>query len=149
MQNLEENKYHTKKKWNENSLAEKIIIISGVSILFGSIIGFYIAGKIQTAEIKNNKGWTTGQITDCRKVGGSGWSLKYTYIVDGIEYKNFNTGKRIKGRNCKFFMGKYFPVVYSTKNPKKSSILMTPYAFMIQGLAYPDSLRWTTTLWGF
>jgi len=147
MQKLEGSKLPKEKK----SIVEKIIIILGCSIFFLSIVAFYIAGKIRTADIENNKGFTTGQITNCKRVGGrsSGWSLEYSYIVDGVLYENFNSGRNIRKNNCEFFMGKYFPVIYSTKNPKRSGILMDPYAFEAWGLTFPDSLSWTEGLWGF
>jgi hypothetical protein len=148
----EEDRLPKNKKWGENSIGEKIFIISGYSIFFLSIICLFIAGEMKDKEIEENKGFTTGQITNYIAPAGlqTGWSIEYTYTVDGVTYENVHCGYRVnEERVCRLFMGRYFPVIYSTKNPKKSSILMRPDAFNAWGLAFPDSLKWSENLWGF
>ena len=52
-----------------------------------------------------------------------GYTLKYQFVVNDTLYKNMTARKINK---CKFestFKGKYFPVVYSTKNPEKSILI--------------------------
>lgn len=43
----------------------------------------------------------------------------------------------------KHFLGKEFPIVYSTQFPDKSHLLFLRYDFHRYGLTFPDSLKWT------
>ena len=124
-----------------------IFVLSFFVLLF---LGLDIAGRIRTKELEENKAFTTGQITNHGKRNNGTFYLKYSYTVNGKNYKDLHTGVRILPCNYQYFEGKYFPVIYSTKNPKKSVILMDSYAFESWGLAFPDSLKWAEdySKWG-
>jgi len=100
-------------------------------------------------EIKENKGITTAQITSSNKDYRE-WAffLYYTYKVDGIVYKG-HSSQKISGKNLDDFMNRYFPLVYSTKNPGKSILLITPNDFNRWGMQFPDSLIWVKSKLSF
>ncbi len=43
----------------------------------------------------------------------------------------------------------YFPVVYSTKNPENSDLLVIPADFAAWQMQFPDSLHWVKSRIGF
>ena len=93
-------------------------------------------------EIEKNKEFTIGVITSYSKhYRSNAFTPNYTYKVNGIEY----SGGHYKDFNMNYwssYENKVFPVVYSTKNPQKSIILITPHDFERWGLEFPDSLDW-------
>jgi len=74
--------------------------------------------------------------------------LYYTYKIDGIVYKD-HSSQKISGKYLEDFMNKCFPLVYSTKNPEKSILLITPDDFDRWGMQFPDSLIWVKSKIGF
>ena len=147
MHDSEEDGLPKDKKWSEQSTAEKILGISGVAIFVMGILTIGIMIKMEETEIENNKGFTTGQIIDCEHSGGRStmWNLKYIYTVDAVIYTK-SSSYTTPGEKCVFYMGKHFPVIYSTKNPEKAGILIDRYAFEAWGLSFPDSLYWVEDL---
>jgi hypothetical protein len=96
----------------------------------------------QVKEIKENKGITIGKIIgklDCAK---GGYDLTYKYTVGNKNYKNFASTTIYKCRFDNTFKGKYFPVLYSEKNPQKSFMLLIPQDYKNWGYPFPDSLNW-------
>ena len=68
--------------------------------------------------------------------------LKYEYVVNDSVFEGMYP---ICIYNCNFentFLNKHFPVVYSTINPEKSIMLITPNDFINWGYEFPDSLNW-------
>ena len=93
-------------------------------------------------EIEKNKEISFGIINDYSKhYRSNAFTPHYSYKVNGIEYK----GKYDTFFNMKYwnkYIGKSFPIVYSSINPQKSIMLITPNDFKNWGLEFPDSLNW-------
>ena len=149
--------YQEERKKRRQERIEKIVEIKKIKPLIYClsffaiiILGGYILGRIENNEIRKNKAFTTGQITNHGKRDKGLFILKCTYTVNGKIYKDVYAGGRVLACNYQYFESKYFPVVYSTKNPEKSNILMKPRDFEDWGLAFPDSLKWVDdySKWG-
>ena len=104
---------------------------------------FLILSSCKANEIKQHKGLTTGQIT--AKGGnyyrGCAYYLGYSYKVSDTLYLGYYPIPI----GCNYFdkyMNKFFPVVYSTINPKKGILLVFPDDFERWGIEFPDSLNW-------
>ena len=65
----------------------------------------------------------------------------YRYTVANIEYSGTYSGSKSNSYWVDY-EGKYFPVVYSTINPDKSILLISPDDFDRFGIVFPDSLNW-------
>lgn len=93
-------------------------------------------------EIEKNKEITFGIINDYSKHYRSyAFSPNYSYIVNGVEYK----GVSYHVFNLNYwdaYNGKSFPIVYSSINPQKSIMLITPHDFKRWEMEFPDSLNW-------
>jgi len=111
-----------------------------VFIIFISVLVLYCSCA---NEIQRNKGITTGKITDIGKDYRS-WAflLFYTYQVDGKRFVNHWSGRMISGKYIDEFKDKSFIVVYSTKDPENSSLVIFPNEYEIYDLVFPDSLSW-------
>ena len=92
-------------------------------------------------EIKKNKGMTLGKISYSLSHAKGGYSIKYVYKIGNESFEGM-IGTFYKCNFEKTFQGKYFPVVYSTINPEKSILLITPNDFNSWGYEFPDSLNW-------
>ena len=100
-------------------------------------------------EIKENKAVTSAKIIGSRKdYRNWAFSLNYTYKIDSNLYVR-KSSHTVSGKYLKDYMYKYFPVVYSTKNPGKSILLVTPADFKRWGIQFPDSLNWVRDKIGF
>ena len=110
-----------------------IILFVGVLFLISSCV---------YDEIKQNKGNGTAQIigNEIHYRNGA-YFLKYKYVIDGKTYYD-ETSNLVRGKYLDDYMFKYFPIVYSTKNPEKSIILISPDDFERWGMEFPDSLNW-------
>jgi len=100
-------------------------------------------------DIKQNKAVVTGKITGSRKHYRN-WAfyLNYTYKIDSVLYVG-ESMHLVKGKYLDDYMYKNFPVVYSTKEPRKSILLVTPDDFKRWGMRFPDSLNWVRDKIGF
>lgn len=100
-------------------------------------------------EIKDNKGIALSKITSGREDYRSfTYRLNYSYSLDNREYFG-ESSVIVKGQFLDDFIGKSFPIVYSTKNPQKSILLVSQEDFEKWGLVFPDSLSWVTKKIGY
>lgn len=105
------------------------------------IFVFYVIQSCDYKEIQKNKGFTIAIIKEKLDAAKLGYSMTYEYKINNQLYE----GMSQKIFYCDFettFKGKYFPIVYSTKNPEKSIILISPRDFKRWGYEFPDSLMW-------
>jgi hypothetical protein len=106
------------------------------------ILFFLVLYSCDYKEIEKSRGDTIGQIIGKKQNYNScAYYAVYTYKVDNIVYTNRATSL-IHCRNFRYFENKYFPVVFSKKNPKKSLILIFPDYFEDWNVKFPDSLNW-------
>ena len=100
-------------------------------------------------EIKENKKITYGVIDNYSRHYRS-WAFfpEYSYIVNGVKYKGSHSDA-FEMSYWKSYENKWFPVVYSSKNPQKSFMLIIPKDFESWGLEFPDSLYWVKDKIGF
>lgn len=84
------------------------------------------------------------QITSFHGTGkfGPGYALVYTFQIGSDSYSNSTSFYDIVTSDPSVFIGKSFPVIYSSKNPSNSRLLATPKDFAEQNQPFPDSLKW-------
>jgi len=102
----------------------------------------FILCSCSVDEIRKYKSNTIGKIINKINCAKGGYTLEYQYQVNNVIYVDMN-GTTIY--NCEFestFRNKQFTVVYSTLNPDKSFMLITPDDFEFWGYEIPDSLNW-------
>jgi len=100
-------------------------------------------------EIKRHKAIGSAKITGSRKdYRNWAFSLNYTYKIDSILYVR-ESSNTVSGKYLEDYMYKDFPIVYSTKKPGKSILLVTPDDFKRWNMQFPDSLNWVKDKIGF
>jgi hypothetical protein len=101
-------------------------------------------------EIRDFKGVTTGKIIGqgSKYYRGDAYNLRYTYTIDKKKYLSEHPSY-IRSNNLNTFLNKYFIVLYSTKDPSKSQLLLTPSDYSSWGMQFPDSLNWVKDKIGF
>jgi hypothetical protein len=111
------------------------------ALTIGIILILFIA-SCKNSEIKQNKGITIGQIIGSRKdYRSNSYMLNYSYSVNNKKIFG-ESGRTVSQANLNQFMSKYFPVAYSTINPEKSFLIVSPENFKNWGIQFPDSLYW-------
>lgn len=106
--------------------------IIAIIILFFTSCEYY--------DIKEHKAITKAVVVDFGNTR-SGAFLIYKYNVAGKEYEGTH-GARFSGKCLRRFRDKEFILLYSSKNPSKSYMLVTRWDFDKWDLQFPDSLRW-------
>ncbi len=110
---------------------------------------FFLLISCKYDEIKQNKKFTFGVIDNYSKHYRSyAFFPEYSYTVNGVKYKGSHSDA-FEMSFWKSYENKWFPVVYSSKNPQKSFILIKPKDFESWGLEFPDSLNWVKDKIGF
>jgi hypothetical protein len=92
----------------------------------------FVTGKIESY----NCGISARAITD---------EFKFTCTIKGRKY-NATLQSPIFSQMGYEFVGKIFPVIYDSTNPKNYEMLIFPRDFQEFGLPYPDSLNWVVYL---
>jgi hypothetical protein len=73
---------------------------------------------------------------------GSGYFLDYSFQLQSKIYSGSTAERNIINSGGSTFVGKFFPVMYSSKNPSNSKLMVTPKDFEDYHYEYPDSLKW-------
>lgn len=128
------------KKYSKKN-AKHMIVIASIYIII--ILIAYVRQKIKSDSITYGYQLCTGKVTGGRYISiPAAYNLIYQYEVDNIPYYNVNSHISIHRNYYKYFMGKEFPVIYSTKHPRRSQLLIFPRHFKTYNLDFPDSLDW-------
>lgn len=99
--------------------------------------------NLKIKSIKSSFKISSAKVSEGNYLGRpAAYNLFYTYTIDSISYKNLNSEISIHRDYIAYFLGKEFPVIYSTKHPKRSMLLVFPENFEYWGLPFPDSLQW-------
>ena len=124
-----------------NPLTKKILI-------WTIVVGFITFATIQTINrnsddnyLKTNPSLTMAKIIDWNVDGkGSGNWIKYEFVIDN---KTFGGSKKYYGLSQKdnYLMNKYFPIIYSQKDPNINRLLILENEFQEFDLVQPDSLK--------
>ncbi|GAA4317769.1 hypothetical protein GCM10023143_30040 [Compostibacter hankyongensis] len=67
--------------------------------------------------------------------------LEYSFHDSGKIYKGKKYEELYPGESWRF-LNRDFSVLYSSKDPTQSVLLVTPNSFFMFGLPFPDSLNW-------
>jgi hypothetical protein len=111
-----------------------LVLISIVVVLI-SVQGYHIWKR---SELKRNGTFLTGKITSWQPGSKSQWWFTYEFQFNN---QTFKRDKSASVNNLNFFVGKTFPVIFSTSS-KSSDILITPRDFEKYKIRFPDSLKW-------
>jgi hypothetical protein len=117
--------------------------LSVISIVF-FIIGLlgYFKEKKDTASLIANMRFTSGYITKYSPEGpktAGDFYFQFSVNDQIISYEQIANVWPDKGES---FVGKQFPVIYDSQNPKNCSLLIFPEQFEKYNLQFPDSLKW-------
>lgn len=95
-------------------------------------------------DIIENRVLTSAIVKDAHYVFKSGVHLEFEIKVNGISYSNFSFAHCLY---CPYqnFIGKRFPVIYSSRNPNHLEMLVYPKDFEKFGMTFPDSLNWVNS----
>ena len=126
---------------------KKINIISA-SIVLLFFASWVIWGLISKHNLDTNHQMIIGTINGY-SYGGKGnagiMTVDFTFSLDSKNYSGSSSyeGTLFKSEDFKrYFVGKSFPVLYYTNNPRYSIILLTPNSFKRFRMSFPDSLDW-------
>lgn len=117
----------------------------GVIIFTFFLIVIIVVGLYQQNDLIQNKKYAIGRIVNYRviKGNGPGLSIVYLYKVDGEELSGVSNFVGISISEVKrYLLSKQFPVIYNSKSPSSSDILITRQNFIKYKCNYPDSLKW-------
>jgi len=73
------------------------------------------------------------------------YMFNYSFKVNGITYKG-SSSYGVNRSYVDYFLDRKFFVVFSTRNPENSFLVMTSLDYKRWNLVYPDSLRWAEEL---
>jgi hypothetical protein len=116
----------------------KAIIISGLLLLF--FIFDYNYRRKQLI-LKQNAQKTIGKIVNSTSGYRGGVEIDYEFVLNGNLYTG-GTKILVSNKHANAFIGKHFPVVYDSINPKNSMMLIMPSEYEMFNFLYPDSLEW-------
>ena len=108
--------------------------------LFYLIAIIFLISSCNYSEIMKNKKKGIEKVLS-KNVKKGGYYLIYKYTVDNVGYSN-SSGMTFSEENADIFINKYFPVVYSSKKPRTSVLLVDPDDFKRFEENFPDSLIW-------
>lgn len=92
--------------------------------------------------LTHDTAFTIGRVTETRYVPRSFYDkINYEYSVDGKIFSD-ESGVSVKREYARCFVGKYFPVVYSTIDTSINELLVAPDDFQRFNVPFPDSLNW-------
>jgi hypothetical protein len=112
------------------------------------IIGFIVFVTVQSIRqnsedqyLKDNPNLTTAKIIDWDPgAKGGARLLNYEFIIDNKTYNGSKSYYGLSQRN-NYLLNKYFPVIYSSKDPNVNRLLIIENEFKEFGLIQPDSLK--------
>jgi hypothetical protein len=128
---------------NSNKIGNAIGVLFFLIVVIFSLRSCFVQ-NFELMEIRADKSFTIGKIIEVSKMPKPpSYSMSYKYFVNDTSYSDTYRG-HVKG--ARKFLGKRFPVIYSSKNHSASRILIDPKDFEEFGLSYPDSLEWVYDL---
>lgn len=102
-----------------------------------------VRNLIMKKAVTGNAVYTTARLVHYNPTGkGVGGGFDYRYVVSGTEYTGYRNYSAISWKMADVFLNKEFPIVYNSKEPSQSYLLLLPRDFAEFGLEYPDSLQW-------
>lgn len=113
-------------------------------IMFAAGVGIIVVRNLMKKKaVTENAAYTTARLIDYTPTGkGSGGGFDYRYVVSGTKYIGHRSYPSISWKMGDVFLNKEFPIVYNSKEPSQSYLLLLPGDFAEFGLEYPDSLQW-------
>lgn len=114
-------------------------IVGGIVIVIITIVLLTNNWRVNNF-LKNAKSTNGKIISYYPDARGSGTIFRYTYVVNGITYRGGLLSYRIINEGV--FVGREYPLLYSSKSPDKSMLLVFPENFEEMGRTFPDSLKW-------
>jgi hypothetical protein len=116
------------------------VLIWGSLSLFVFLI---IRDLVRYIDLSTNTVLTSGIITKAESSRKNYYgSFEYVFMVGNKTYKGENGYPRIGNDICESFIGKKFPVIYSSKDTLNCKILISAQDFKLYYLDQPDSLKW-------
>jgi hypothetical protein len=109
----------------------------GASVIYG----YWQKNKFRR-HILESPAFASGHFAEFKVTGKNGLLGYYFFIANDDEtHGGSKKGERLRRLGVDIFKNS-FPVIYNSKEPTKSEILVFPDDFSDFGLAYPDSLSW-------
>lgn len=113
-----------------------------VIIIGGILIYYHFQAKDFKSKILANKSITTGTVIKCEYINKQNYVVDYSFETkDNETIFGYVNGKEY-GRLKSLIVGKFFPLVYDSLNPRTNAILILPNSFKRYEVDFPDSLRW-------
>lgn len=127
------------KKLIEQNNNEKIVmaVFTMLFLAFGLWMGNQRANRLY-----EDGYWTNGVIVERSTDYKGRLAFNYEFYVNGKKYDNQASGMGIRPEMYREFIGKSLPVVYNSKDPSESDMLLRPIDFSSHGRELPDSLFW-------
>lgn len=131
------NKLHRRN--NRRKIFWTIIVLS--TILF--FVYQLVKAPIDIESLKNNKIIVSGTVTAATSnQKNTGGGVKYIFYVNGKKYKGSTGYSNLPRDFCESLIGRYFPVIYSSKRIGNNRMLLTKEMFEMYEMNQPDSLKW-------
>ena len=105
---------------------KKLVKIIGISTLWLLMAFFVIKYFYDKNVLKESHRYTVGKVYNFRALGGSGYSVDFSFIVNNKEYK----GDYIIYHKRYDLIGKYFIIMFNPDNPKNNKILLNKLVFV-------------------
>ncbi|GAA3937230.1 hypothetical protein GCM10022209_35080 [Chitinophaga oryziterrae] len=86
--------------------------------------------------------WTTGILVKEERGYKGNLKFVYEFYIGNNKYRGDASGIALLNSAGRDFVGKSFPIVYYSKDPNISKILIVPSDFKYCNREYPDSLNW-------
>ncbi|NLR59533.1 hypothetical protein HGH93_15575 [Chitinophaga polysaccharea] len=117
-----------------------IIVATAIFSVLGIML---LTNGWREKNFQKNAHLTAGEVTGYY-IGtrGSGVVLQYKYEVNGTSYYGGLLYYRIVAGDISFFLNHKYPLLYSSKDPGTSRLLIFPDSFEKNGISFPDSLNW-------
>lgn len=114
-----------------------------VLLILGAVLVYYqYKAKKFKAQILANKAISVGKIISCQYSNRLNYVVDYSFQTKSNEtefgYVNGTVYRDLRN----IIVGKTFPLVYDSLNPKTNAILIFPKSFRKYEVPFPDSLRW-------
>jgi len=116
-----------------------------VAFFFIVVAAIAIYGQVKKNQLDSGFVITNGAtVTSISLTGktGSGYFLDYSFQFQSKTYSGSTAERGIINSDGSTFIGKSFPVMFSTKDTSNNKLMVTPKDFEDYHYEYPDSLKW-------
>ena len=122
---------------------KRLYYVLAFCIGIGLFIGIY--GQIKKKQLDTTyiiiNGATVTSLNSSGNVGPS-YFFNYSFEIGPDNYTGSTAERSMTNILPSYFIGKFFPVMYSAKNPSNNKLMVTPKDFEYYHYDYPDSLKW-------